>query len=207
VLFVSGSMPIRDLDAFGPSHEHPLLALGNRGASGIDGIVSTAAGVSLGTGRRVVVLLGDLALLHDAGGLSALRTPGVDVVLVVVNNDGGGIFHFLPVREHEPAFTPCFATPHGRGFSQLAAFHDLPYSGADLRSGEDEREGGARTGAVPDPRPAAMQELRRVLEAGLEGEGSGIVEIRTDREENRRRRTAVVERIAAAAEDALNQVA
>jgi len=115
LLFVSNSMPVRDLDTFLPEGlPSGEVALGNRGASGIDGIVSTAAGISLGTGRPVLALLGDLALLHDSNGLSALALPGVQLVLAVVNNDGGGIFHLLPIRGYEPAFTPFFATPHGR---------------------------------------------------------------------------------------------
>jgi 2-succinyl-5-enolpyruvyl-6-hydroxy-3-cyclohexene-1-carboxylate synthase len=181
LLFVSSSMPVRDLDAFVPRRAAPLPTLGNRGASGIDGIVSTAAGISLATERRVVAILGDLALLHDSNGLASLRDPGVRVALVVINNDGGGIFHFLPVREFEPAFTPLFATPHGRDFSRLAAFHGIPHVCVDARE------------------PGTFSQVHAGVEGVLETRGSAILEIRTDREVNRRRRAEVVQRIAAAA--------
>jgi 2-succinyl-5-enolpyruvyl-6-hydroxy-3-cyclohexene-1-carboxylate synthase len=183
VLFASSSMPVRDLDAFVPARSGAggaLTVLGNRGASGIDGIVSTAAGVSLATGRRVVAVVGDLALLHDSNGLSLLREPGVRVVLVVVNNDGGGIFHLLPIREHEPAFTPLFATPHGRDLSHLAAFHSLAYLRVDTRSG-------------------AAQGLGEALASALRWEAGGMLEVRTDREENRRLREEIVRRVSARA--------
>jgi 2-succinyl-5-enolpyruvyl-6-hydroxy-3-cyclohexene-1-carboxylate synthase len=184
IVFASSSMPVRDLDAFVPARPEagaPLSALGNRGASGIDGIVSTAAGVSAATGRRVIALIGDLALLHDSNGLSLLREPGVRVVLVVVNNDGGGIFHLLPIREHEPAFTPLFATPHGRDLSHLAALHSLAFARVDERSGAP---GGG---------------LGEALGGALGWEGSGMLEVRTDREENRRLREEIVRRVSARA--------
>ena len=183
LLFVSSSMPIRDVDAFGLERDSPLTVLANRGASGIDGITSTAAGASLGTGRRTVAVLGDLAFLHDAGGLLGLGAAGERVLLVVIHNDGGGIFHLLPIREHEPAFTPFFATPHGRGMEGLAHFHGLPFRSLDLREGVTEPKELEVDGDVD------LDEAVRWL---LALPGSGILEIRTDREENRRRRQAVM---------------
>jgi len=185
VLFASSSMPIRDLDTFLPGRGDgggALTVLGNRGASGIDGIVSTAAGASLATGRRVVAIVGDLALLHDSNGLSFLREAGVRVLVVVVNNDGGGIFHLLPIREHEPAFTPLFATPHGRDFAHLAAFHGIQHSRADVRSGA-----------------SASGPLAAALDQAFAWEGSGILEVLTDREENRRLREEIVRKVSAKA--------
>ena len=187
VLFVSSSMPVRELDAFVPHRGSPLATLGNRGASGIDGIVSTAAGISLTTGRRVVALVGDLALLHDSNGLASLRDPELRVIVVAINNDGGGIFHFLPVRDFEPAFTPYFATPHDRDFARLAAFHGIPHSRVDSRGG------------------GSLAQIAAGFERALEEPGSAIFEIRTDREVNRRRRAQVVDRIAAAAAGALTK--
>lgn len=185
ILFASSSMPIRDLDSFVPARTEPLLVLGNRGASGIDGIISTAAGVSLATGRRVVALVGDLAFLHDCNGLASLRDPAVRVVLVVLNNDGGGIFHLLPIRAFEPAFTPYFATPHGRSMGQLAAFHGLPHHDVDGLRG--------------------LQDVRAGLDRVLALDGNAVLEIRTDREVNRLRRTEVATRVAAAVADALTE--
>jgi len=194
-LFISSSMPVRDLDVFVPHRSRPLRVLGNRGASGIDGIVSTAAGVSLATGQHVVALMGDLALLHDSNGLSSLRDPAVRVTVVVIQNDGGGIFHLLPVRDHEPAFTPYFATPHGRDFAHLAAFHGLPHRRVEGRTAAGQLGEGA-----PD---VGGDSLERSLEHLLGLDTSTMLEIRTDREENRHRRTEAVMRIAAAAADAL----
>ena len=178
-LFVSGSMPIRDVDAFGGTRTDPLRVVGNRGASGIDGIMSTALGVAAGIGATVVALLGDLALLHDTNGLLAAREPDARVVFVVVNNDGGGIFHFLPIREHEPHFTPLFATPHGIEPERVAALHGLPWQRVD-------------------PENLSEQVERAVLEGR-----SRILEVKTDREINRQRREQAVSRARAAARDAV----
>ncbi len=192
LLFVSGSLAVREIDTFLPCRNEPLLVIGNRGASGIDGIVSSAAGASLGAGRRVVAVVGDVALLHDANGLAALREPGVRVVLVVVNNDGGGIFHFLPIAQHEPAFTPYFVAPHGLDLSHLAALHGLRFLRARGRASD------------PGPKEGRSAEgFGASLERALAEETSVVLEIQTDREENRRRRTEVVAEIAAAAGDAL----
>ena len=176
LLFVSNSMPVRDLDTFVPFLDLDLTVLGNRGASGIDGVVSTAAGASLATGRRVIALVGDLALLHDSNGLASLRERGVRVLVVVLNNDGGGIFHRLPIREVEPEFTRFFATPHGRDLSVLAAFHGLPYVNA--ADGGD----GLSTGWA----------------TAVGWDGSGILEMTTDRARSHARRSEVVEEIASA---------
>jgi 2-succinyl-5-enolpyruvyl-6-hydroxy-3-cyclohexene-1-carboxylate synthase len=185
LLFASSSMPIRDVDAFGVLRQGDLHVLGNRGASGIDGIVSTAAGASLATGRRVTCLVGDLALLHDSTGLSLLQESGIRVVLVVLNNDGGGIFHRLPIREREPTFTRFFATPHGRDLVHLARLWDLPHHVVDLR---DPPSGSAVGGS-------GLESLDHALAWAGDLEGSGIVEIRTDRDENRLRRAAAEEGI------------
>ena len=182
-LFVSSSMPIRDVDGFGGSRDDDLPIHGNRGASGIDGIVSTAAGVSAGTGRRTVALLGDLAFLHDANGLLSLREEGVEVTLVVVNNDGGGIFHMLPVREFDPPFTRLFATPHGLDLAHLARLHGLPHLRVD---GADAAEA--------------------ALETALRESGSRVVEIATGRDANRIGHEAAVAAAITAARDALSNL-
>jgi 2-succinyl-5-enolpyruvyl-6-hydroxy-3-cyclohexene-1-carboxylate synthase len=125
-LFVSSSMPIRDLDAFAAPREERLTVLGNRGASGIDGIVSTAFGIAAATPTPTVCVLGDVAFLHDQNGLLWGREKDAPVVFVLVDNDGGGIFHMLPVREHEPHFTRLFATPHGLDFQHAARLFGVP---------------------------------------------------------------------------------
>ncbi|TVP72631.1 MAG: 2-succinyl-5-enolpyruvyl-6-hydroxy-3-cyclohexene-1-carboxylic-acid synthase [Gemmatimonadales bacterium] len=139
LLFVSSSMPIRDVDTFFAPPTPPRI-LANRGASGIDGIVSTALGAARATGRPLTLLVGDLALLHDSNGLLALSEVPGPVRIVVANNDGGGIFGMLPVSSHEPPFTRFFITPHGRDFSHLAALHGLDFVRTDLREAGDPGE-------------------------------------------------------------------
>ena len=178
-LFISNSMPIRDLDAFVAGGAGRVGVYGNRGASGIDGVVSTALGLSHGFGRPVTAVLGDLAFYHDMNGLAAARRERGEVTFVVINNDGGGIFHLLPIREYDPPFTELFATPHGLDFRHAAALYDLPYT-----------------------RASTLDELEIALAKGWRDGGSRIVEIRTDREVNRRRHDEVAD----AVRDALNQL-
>ncbi|MFH1762756.1 MAG: 2-succinyl-5-enolpyruvyl-6-hydroxy-3-cyclohexene-1-carboxylic-acid synthase [Gemmatimonadota bacterium] len=192
-LLVASSMPIRDLDAFGFPGPGCLRVFGNRGASGIDGLVSTTLGIAVasasgdgpggsspgvGPERPTVGVLGDLAFLHDMNGLLALRSVKPWVIFVVVNNDGGGIFHTLPVREHEPAFTKFFATPHGLDFKQAAEFHSLPYS-----------------------RATSLAEFREAFSRALLTDGPSVLEVRTRREETHQRRRKVVAAVVEAMED------
>jgi len=115
-LFVSNSMPVRDLDRFGRPRPAAVSVRGNRGVSGIDGVVSTALGAGSATDDPLVLVLGDLAFYHDMNGLLALDRCGVDATIVLVDNDGGGIFHMLPIAEFDPPFTEQFRTPHGLDF-------------------------------------------------------------------------------------------
>ncbi|MFQ5571904.1 MAG: 2-succinyl-5-enolpyruvyl-6-hydroxy-3-cyclohexene-1-carboxylic-acid synthase, partial [Rhodothermales bacterium] len=124
-LVLAGSMPIRDMDMYAVLDGPPAPVATNRGASGIDGLVATAAGFSAGLEVPVTLLLGDLALLHDLNSLALLgKRP---VVLVVLNNDGGGIFHFLPIAEYADVFEPYFGTPHGFTFEAAAAMFGIAY--------------------------------------------------------------------------------
>jgi len=169
-LFVSNSMPIRDLDAFGGEGTKLLRVYGNRGASGIDGIVSTALGVAAaGTGGRVLCIVGDLAFLHDSGGLLAAKKYELDVVFVVIDNDGGGIFHMLPIRSHEPHFTPYFATPHGLDLGRVADLYGINYMWSD-----------------------GPAEFRTAVDEALAAPGPAIVVVRTDRDTNQRRHEEMV---------------
>jgi 2-succinyl-5-enolpyruvyl-6-hydroxy-3-cyclohexene-1-carboxylate synthase len=113
VVWVSSSMPIRDVEAYFPQSPKRIRFLANRGANGIDGVVSSALGAAIATGLPTWVLIGELALQHDAGGLLAARRAGVPLEILCINNGGGGIFDFLPVAEHaDPAaYEAHIATP------------------------------------------------------------------------------------------------
>ncbi|WP_284009666.1 2-succinyl-5-enolpyruvyl-6-hydroxy-3-cyclohexene-1-carboxylic-acid synthase [Haloarcula pelagica] len=132
-VFVSNSMPVRDLDRFARPGTAELTVLGNRGASGIDGITSTALGAGSATLDPLVLVTGDLAYYHDMNGLLALGRCGVDATIVLVNNDGGGIFHMLPIADHE-TFESQFRTPHGLDFAPTSDLYDLSFERAPDRA-------------------------------------------------------------------------
>ncbi len=171
-LVVSSSMPVRDVEWFAGSLSG-VRVHGNRGANGIDGVVSTAVGVAL-AGGPTALLIGDVALLHDTNGLLGLADRGVDLCIVVVHNDGGGIFSFLPQAEALPQdrFEQLFGTPHGVDLTALAVAHGLPV----MEAMDDE---------------SAEVAVRAAVAAG----GVHLVVARTDR----RRNVALHEELQAAA--------
>lgn len=124
-LFAGNSMPIRDADTFLWESEQPVRLFGNRGASGIDGVVSSALGVSAaaGKGEATVLVIGDLSFFHDLNGLLAARLHQLDLVVVLVNNDGGGIFSFLPQAEHPEHFEQLWGTPTGLDFAPVVQMY------------------------------------------------------------------------------------
>ena len=156
-VWVSSSMPIRDVESFFPSVSNPIRFLANRGANGIDGVVSSAAGAALAAGGRGWLLTGELAVLHDIGGLLAASRAGAELTIVCANNGGGNIFDFLPLAQHGAGdtFEKHVITPSGIDFAQVAALAGLEH----------------RTATTPD----------EVREAAAE---PGFVEIRTDRADN-----------------------
>ena len=112
-IFVANSMPVRDLDQYAVLDGCEVAVAANRGVSGIDGTVMSAVGYACGLQRPVTLYIGDLSLLHDLNGLLAVARSEIPMTLVVVNNRGGGIFHFLPIAETlGDAFEPWFGTPH-----------------------------------------------------------------------------------------------
>ncbi len=125
VLVVSSSMPVRDVEWFGPLRRD-LDVLANRGANGIDGVISTAVGVAL-AGRPTTVLIGDVAFLHDSTALVALADRPVELTIVVIDNDGGGIFSFLPQATEldHGVYELLFGSPHGTDLAALARAHRL----------------------------------------------------------------------------------
>ena len=159
-LFVAASMPIRDVELYLPARCDLPRVLSNRGANGIDGTVSAAFGVAAASEpeRPVTLLIGDVALAHDIGGLLAARRLGLQLTIVLLNNDGGGIFHFLPVSGEGEAFEEHVATPHGLDFAQVAAVYGFAYE-----------------------RPGSADELCAALQ---HHGGCRLIEVRTDRTEN-----------------------
>lgn len=125
-VMVSNSFPARDIQLFGRQDASLPLFL-NRGASGIDGITSTALGISLARSKPVVLFTGDLAFLHDSNALLNHRLTDHPLTIFVINNEGGSIFRMLPVEQHEKYFKPYFETPQSASIEQLSRAHDIPY--------------------------------------------------------------------------------
>lgn len=126
-LFLANSMPVRDMDMFA-DFKGPAVHVGcNRGASGIDGTISAASGLSAGLNMPATLLIGDLAFLHDLNALAMLGSLKNPVIAVVLNNNGGGIFSFLPAAECKEIFEPFFAAPHNLGFEKAAGLFNIDY--------------------------------------------------------------------------------
>ncbi len=126
-LFVASSMPIRDIDMFAGPGNGPIDIAANRGASGIDGTIASAAGFAAGLGKSITLLIGDLACLHDLNSLALLKDNAQPVTVVILNNNGGRIFEHLPVAQFKDHFENCFVTPHGLTFEHAAQMFNLPY--------------------------------------------------------------------------------
>ncbi|MDR7522627.1 MAG: 2-succinyl-5-enolpyruvyl-6-hydroxy-3-cyclohexene-1-carboxylic-acid synthase [Armatimonadota bacterium] len=131
LLYVGNSMPVRDLDSFFPSTPAAIRFLGNRGASGIDGLVSCGLGAAASGAGPVVLVLGDLAFYHDLNGLLAGKLHGLAATIILLNNDGGGIFSFLPQAGYPEHFEALFGTPHGLDFRHAAEMYGAGFRRAD----------------------------------------------------------------------------
>ena len=172
-LFAGNSLPVRHLDQFGIDTDMTLFAWANRGASGIDGNVSTALGIGAARrGNPLVAVLGDITLYHDLNGLLAARRCGVPVTIVLLNNDGGGIFQRLPVRDFEPHFSDYFITPHGLDFSHAAALYGLDYVRTDDRAA-----------------------FRDAFSRSVRGTASTIIEVRSDAIADLQRRADIMAKV------------
>jgi 2-succinyl-5-enolpyruvyl-6-hydroxy-3-cyclohexene-1-carboxylate synthase len=169
LVYTASSMPIRDQETFLAPCDADVLLLCNRGANGIDGLISSGIGAAQASGRPTTIVTGDLGLLHDIGGLAALRDVATPVRIVVIDNGGGGIFSFLPQQEALGAeeFEALLGTPRGVSVERAAALFDLPY-----RRLED------------------LADLPTALAAG-----TGLIEVRTDRESNVAAHRRVTERV------------
>jgi 2-succinyl-5-enolpyruvyl-6-hydroxy-3-cyclohexene-1-carboxylate synthase len=168
-LFVASSMPVRDIETFWPVREDPPRVLCNRGANGIDGTVSSAFGAAAVGEGPVVLLIGDVALAHDIGGLLAATRLGLKLTIVLLDNNGGGIFDFLPIsraamarEDANDVYTHHVATPTGLDFARVAALYGLVHD---------------RVNTLPD--------LRTALERALAPQaGSTLIHVRSDRTAN-----------------------
>ncbi|MFC0298291.1 2-succinyl-5-enolpyruvyl-6-hydroxy-3-cyclohexene-1-carboxylic-acid synthase [Geobacillus jurassicus] len=159
-LFVGNSMPIRDADTFFFSTDKPLRVLANRGANGIDGVVSSALGASLAA-QPLVLVIGDLSFYHDLNGLLAAKLHSLSATIVLLNNNGGGIFSFLPQARHKGPFETLFGTPTDLSFAHAVEMY-----------------GGRHTV------PHSWAEFRRYVAESLSSGGLHVIEVRTSRAEN-----------------------
>jgi 2-succinyl-5-enolpyruvyl-6-hydroxy-3-cyclohexene-1-carboxylate synthase len=178
-LVLGNSMPIRDMDMYGAPCGPRVVVAANRGASGIDGAVATAAGYANALRKPVAVVLGDLALLHDLNSLALLRTTAAPVVVVVLNNNGGGVFSFLPIAGFRDHFERYFAAPHGLRFDQAAEMFGLGC-------------------ANPSTKEAFLDAFRGAMDGGR----AAIIEVTTDRDENYQAHQALEAAVVAALEAA-----
>ncbi|MCE7735002.1 MAG: 2-succinyl-5-enolpyruvyl-6-hydroxy-3-cyclohexene-1-carboxylic-acid synthase [Candidatus Heimdallarchaeota archaeon] len=127
-LFLSNSLSIRYVDEFGFNSKNNIHIFGNRGASGIDGIVSTTSGIAYITKRPTLLIIGDLALFQDIQGLHNIKNLDINLTILVINNNGGGIFRRLPISKFEEPFELLFNTPIDLNIQTLAQFAKLPFN-------------------------------------------------------------------------------
>jgi len=163
-LLLGNSMPVRDADMHASWMADGVHIAVSRGASGIDGMLATAVGHAKATGEPAIALLGDLTLLHDLSSLALASSCGVGVVIVVVNNDGGGIFHFLPLQRHPALLEPWSTAPQGADFAAAARIFGMSFA-----------------------QPQRRSDLRSALATALAQARDGccsLIEVRTDRAEN-----------------------
>jgi 2-succinyl-5-enolpyruvyl-6-hydroxy-3-cyclohexene-1-carboxylate synthase len=160
-LFAGNSMPVRDLDTCLKGSEQGIHALANRGVSGIDGVMSTALGVSAVADAPLVLVIGDLSFYHDLNGLLAAKRHGLRATIVLLNNDGGGIFSFLPQADEPEYFEELFGTPHGLDFRPAVEMYGLAYRRVDSWEG-----------------------FRAAVRESLGSPAVTVVEVRTERQAN-----------------------
>ncbi|MBI4761097.1 MAG: 2-succinyl-5-enolpyruvyl-6-hydroxy-3-cyclohexene-1-carboxylic-acid synthase [Chloroflexota bacterium] len=154
-LYTANSLPIRHLDQFAQPRRTPVQVFANRGASGIDGTLSSALGAAAHL-PGLVFVSGDTSFYHDMNGLLAIARHGIHATMIVINNNGGGIFQRLPIAQFEPPFTELFAAPHGLTFEHAAKLYGIDYARVERRS------------------------LQAALQTALRSERSTIIEIPSD---------------------------
>lgn len=160
-LYVGNSMPIRDLECFWPTGSRAIRFLCNRGANGIDGFVSSGLGAAAVSDHPVVMVTGDLGFYHDLNGLLAVKRHAVRATIVVLNNDGGGIFSFLPQADCSVQVADYFYTPHGLDFRGVTEMYGCAFT-----------------------RVASWDQFREAVAASLRAEGTNVIEVPSDRRRN-----------------------
>jgi 2-succinyl-5-enolpyruvyl-6-hydroxy-3-cyclohexene-1-carboxylate synthase len=162
-LYVGNSMAVRDLDTFFYCSDERIRIMGNRGANGIDGVVSSALGASAGAGQHkpTILVLGDLSFFHDLNGLLAARLHGLNLTIVLINNDGGGIFSFLPQAAYPEQFEQLFGTPTGLDFRLAVQMYGGQYQKVE-----------------------SWEQFREMVSRGLHGAGLHVIEVQTERASN-----------------------
>ena len=181
-LFLGNSLPVRHVDQFARPARKQIHVYGNRGASGIDGVVSSALGAAAADrSTPMLLLIGDVSFYHDMNGLLAVRKHGLDnVTIVLLNNNGGGVFRRLPIAEEHAQFEELFLTPSGLDFAPAATMYGLDF----VRIGEEDRAGLAQT-----------------LCASLQGRRPTIIEVRTDGARDERLRRELIKTLKDSKED------
>ncbi len=171
-LFVSNSLPVRHLDQFSSPHLSKIRVLANRGASGIDGTIASALGSAAATDEPLVLVIGDLSFYHDMNSLLAMKRCGINITIVLINNNGGGIFRRLPIANFDPPFTDLFLTPHNLDFEPVARMFG--------------------TGFV---RTANRDTFRRIFRESAGSNTSRIIEVTTDSALHEKTRREIVSRV------------
>ncbi|KXG08791.1 2-succinyl-5-enolpyruvyl-6-hydroxy-3-cyclohexene-1-carboxylate synthase [Anoxybacillus sp. P3H1B] len=159
-LFVGNSMPVRDADTFFMTNDKQIRLMANRGANGIDGVVSSALGASL-EADPLVLVIGDLSFYHDLNGLLAAKLYQLHATIIVINNNGGGIFSFLPQARQEKHFEALFGTPTDLRFEHIIRMYDGYYQKVDT-----------------------WDEFRYYVKHSIQSQGLHVIELCTSRKEN-----------------------
>jgi 2-succinyl-5-enolpyruvyl-6-hydroxy-3-cyclohexene-1-carboxylate synthase len=173
LLYVASSLPVRHLDQFVRPQASNLRVFANRGVSGIDGTIASALGAAASIGAPLALVLGDLAFYHDLNSLLALQRGGLKATIVLINNDGGGIFHRLPIAQFDPPFSELFLTPHGLQFEPVVRMFGLNYRQTSSR-----------------------EAFRLAFREALEADQSWVIEVPTDSIQHEAARRHIMKQVA-----------
>jgi len=127
-IMLSNSLPVRDFDNFASKDFKRLNIFNNRGASGVDGIISTSMGIAARSNKLTILLIGDIAFYHDLNGLLNENKNSIPLIIILINNSGGGIFHFLPIKKYKQIFKKYFLTPHNLNFNDIVNGFGIKYT-------------------------------------------------------------------------------